>query len=70
MLLCNIYLGVTGTKVHIIYALKMGKKYEKRYRKHFKNPDIIRFNMQHEAWMFEKNGVSRLWKQSISAWQV
>lgn len=46
-------IDVPETKVHIIYALKMGKKYEKRYKKHFANPDIIRFDMQHEAWMFE-----------------
>ena len=47
-------ISVPGTKVHIIYALKMGPKYEKRYLKHFKNPDIIRFDMQHEAWMIER----------------
>lgn len=47
-------INVPGTKVHIIYALKMGKKYEKRYLRHFRNPDIIRFDMQHEAWMVEK----------------
>ncbi|MCR5213619.1 MAG: alpha/beta hydrolase [Eubacterium sp.] len=46
-------ISIPGTIVHVIYALKMGKKYEKRYRKHFANPDIIRFDMQHEAWMFE-----------------
>ena len=45
---------VPGTKVHIIYALKMGKKYEKRYLQHFADPDIIRFDMQHEAWLFEE----------------
>jgi hypothetical protein len=47
-------IDVSGTVIHVIYALKMGKKYEKRYMKHFANPDIIRFDMQHEAWMFEK----------------
>lgn len=47
-------ISVDGTTVHIIYALKMGKKYEKRYLRHFQNPDIRRFDMQHEAWMFEK----------------
>ncbi len=45
---------VDGTNVHIIYALKMGKKYEKRYLKHFRNPDILRYDMQHEAWLLEK----------------
>lgn len=39
---------VPGTKVHIFYALKMGKKFENRYRKHFKNPDIRRYDLQHE----------------------
>ncbi len=45
---------VANTSVHIIYALKMGEKYEKRYLKHFKNPDIHKLDMQHEAWMFDK----------------
>ena len=44
---------VDGTTVHIIYALKMGEKYEKRYLRHFRDPDIIRFDMQHEAWIFQ-----------------
>ena len=39
---------VPGTQIHIFYALKMGKKYEKRYLTHFKNPDIIRQNYEHE----------------------
>ena len=47
-------IDVSGTSVHIIYALKMGKKYEKRYLQHFAHPDIIPFDMQHEAWMFEE----------------
>lgn len=51
---------VDGTTVHIIYALKMGPKYEKRYRQHFRNPDILRFDMQHEAWIFQ-----RQWTQPI-----
>lgn len=46
---------VDGTTVHIIYALKMGKKYEKRYLKHFHHPDILRYDMQHEAWLFEQS---------------
>jgi hypothetical protein len=36
------------TKIHIFYATKMGEKYEKRYRQHFKNPDIRRHDLQHE----------------------
>lgn len=51
---------VEGTTVHIIYALKMGPKYEKRYLRHFKDPDIHRFDMQHEAWIFQKQ-----WTQPI-----
>ena len=51
---------VDGTTVHIIYALKMGPKYEKRYRQHFRDPDIIRFDMQHEAWIFQSQ-----WTQPI-----
>ena len=43
---------VDGTKVHFIYANKMGEKYLKRYRKHFRNPDIREFDMQHEQWLF------------------
>ena len=45
---------VDGTTVHVIYALKMGPKYEERYLKHFRDPDILRFDMQHEAWIFQK----------------
>ena len=42
-----------GTKVHIIYALKMGEKYRKRYLRHFRDPQIIPFAMSHEAWLFQ-----------------
>lgn len=51
---------VDGTTVHIIYALKMGEKYEQRYRQHFRDPDILPFDMQHEAWIFQK-----AWTQPI-----
>lgn len=53
-------ISVENTMVHFVYAVKMGKKYEKRYRKYFKNPDIHPFNMQHEAWMFEKK-----WREPV-----
>ena len=43
---------VDGTTVHFIYANKMGEKYLKRYRKHFRDPDIREFDMQHEQWLF------------------
>ena len=43
---------VENTKVHFIYANKMGEKYLKRYRKYFRDPDIREFDMQHEQWLF------------------
>ena len=43
---------VEGTKVHFIYANKMGEKYLRRYKKYFRNPDIREFDMQHEQWLF------------------
>ncbi len=43
---------VKNTKVHFIYANKMGEKYRKRYIKYFRNPDIREFDMQHEQWLF------------------
>ena len=45
-------IAVESTKVHFIYANKMGEKYLKRYKKHFRNPDIREFDMQHEQWLF------------------
>lgn len=41
-----------NTKIHVFYALGMGKKYRKRYLKHFKNPDIREQNMNHETYFF------------------
>ena len=43
---------VDGTKAHFIYAEKMGEKYLNRYKKHFRDPDIRAFDMQHEQWLF------------------
>ncbi len=43
---------VEHTKVHFIYASKMGEKYLKRYKKYFADPDIREFDMQHEQWLF------------------
>ncbi len=43
---------VERTRVHFIYANKMGDKYLKRYKKHFRDPDIREFDMQHEQWLF------------------
>lgn len=49
-----------GTEIHIVYALKMGEKYGKRYRKHFRDPDIREFDMEHEAWMYDET-----WKRPV-----
>ena len=43
---------VENTKVHFIYANKMGEKYLQRYKKYFRDPDIREFDMQHEQWLF------------------
>ncbi len=43
---------VENTKVHFIYAARMGEKYLKRYRKYFRDPEIREFDMQHEQWLF------------------
>ena len=56
-------ISVPGTKVHIIYALKMGKKYGRRYKKYFRDPDIREFAMQHEAWLFGE----RQWEEPVLA---
>ena len=45
---------VDGTKVHIVYALKMGEKYGERYRRHFRDPDIHAFDMKHEVWLYDE----------------
>lgn len=43
---------VEHTKIHFIYANKMGEKYLKRYKKYFHDPEIREFDMQHEQWLF------------------
>ena len=43
---------VEHTKVHFIYAKKMGEKYRKRYQKYFRDPEIREFDMAHEQWLF------------------
>ena len=42
------FIAVPGTTVHCFYAAKMGDEYLRRYRKHFANPVIHRFDMEHE----------------------
>ena len=49
------------TRAHLIYANKMGKKYEKRYRRYFRDPDIHEFDMQYEQWLFGDNS----WTQPV-----
>ncbi len=44
-------ISVEGTKVHFIYANRMGEKYLKRYKKYFHEPEIREFAMQHEQWL-------------------
>ena len=39
---------VPGTTVHCFYAAKMGEEYLARYQKHFKDPVIHHFDMEHE----------------------
>ena len=39
---------LSGTKVHIFYALKMGEKYARRYARHFRNADIRKQSLEHE----------------------
>ena len=41
-------IDVTGTEVHVFYALKMGEKYRARYLKHFARPIIHEQDLQHE----------------------
>ena len=41
-------ISVSGTTVHCFYAAKMGEEYLCRYQKHFKDPVIHRFDMEHE----------------------
>ena len=40
--------GVPGTTVHCFFAAKMGEEYLRRYQKHFANPVIHHFDMEHE----------------------
>lgn len=41
-------ISVSGTEIHILYAIKMGKKYLKRYYKYFINPIIHKQALRHE----------------------
>lgn len=53
-------INVEGTKVHIVYALKMGEKYRQRYLQHFHEPDIHEFDMKHEVWLYDE-----IWKEPV-----
>lgn len=50
---------VEGTKVHFIYAKKMGEKYLNRYKKYFRDPQIREFDMTHEQWLFGSEELSK-----------
>ena len=41
-------ISVPGTTVHCFYAAKMGEEYLRRYQRHFANPVIHSFDMEHE----------------------
>lgn len=43
-----VVLLLSGTQIHIFYALKMGEKYRERYERHFAQPIIHEQDMQHE----------------------
>ena len=60
-------INVPHTRTHFIYANKMGKKYEKSYRKYFHDPDIHEFDMQHDQWLFGDNGWTKLVLETIYA---
>ncbi len=51
---------VDSTTIHVIYALQMGVKYGRRYRQHFRDPDIHEFDMKHEVWLYDDK-----WKQPV-----
>ena len=43
-----------GTTIHVIHALRMDPKgeYKRRYLQHFREPNLMPFDMQHEEWLF------------------
>jgi hypothetical protein len=57
-------IDVPGTTIHIFYATKMGEEYEKRYRQHFKSPDIRRHDLQHEELLVcqPENWAAEVWR--------
>lgn len=55
-------IAVPGTTVHCFYAAKMGKRYLNRYKHHFRNPDILRHDLQHEELLF---AYPEQWAQEI-----
>ncbi len=42
------HIDPAGTDIHIFYALKMGKKYRKRYETHFTRPIVHEHDLRHE----------------------
>lgn len=41
-------ISAEDTTIHIFYAQEMGEKYLERYKKHFKNPHIVGYDLHHE----------------------
>ena len=56
------HIQVPGTTVHVFYALKMGKKYRKRYLKYFVNPDICEYDLQHEELLLD----AKRWIEAVT----
>ena len=44
-------IDVSGTEIHIFYALKMGEKYRLRYEQHFAHPIIHEQDLLHEEFL-------------------
>lgn len=57
------HIQVDGTTIHVFYAKKMGEKYLKRYYKHFAEPIIHEYDLQHEELLLDaKRWISEICK--------
>ena len=63
-------ISVEGTCAHFIYAAKMGEKYLARYKRHFRDPDIREFDMQHEQWLFGGEAYAAPVLAAIDEWMA
>lgn len=57
-------IDVTGTEIHIFYALKMEEKYRLRYERHFAHPVIHERDLQHEDLLAS---YPRQWAQHVKS---